>query len=95
MVPKAASLEAKPYPTLDAIRDVFALALKRDREINNFNPLVLWDLQYLREIDDSIYINRPYGRVREIQMVCKRMKLLPRVPRWYNAGTVPLHTLSE
>ena len=27
---QAASLEAKPYSTLDAIQNVFALALKRD-----------------------------------------------------------------
>jgi hypothetical protein len=58
---QAASLEAKPYPTLEAIQNVFALALKRDLEIKNFNPLALWDLHYLREIDDSGYINRLYG----------------------------------
>jgi hypothetical protein len=58
---QAASLEAKPYPTLDAIQNVFALALKRDPEIKHFNPLALWDLHYLREIDDSEYINRLYG----------------------------------
>ena len=58
---QAASLEAKPYPTLEAIQNVFALALKRDPEIKNFNPLALWDLHYLREIDDSGYINRLYA----------------------------------
>jgi hypothetical protein len=58
---QAASLEAKPYPTLDAIQNVFSLALKRDPVIKNFNPLALWDLHYLREIDDSGYINRLYG----------------------------------
>ena len=58
---QAASLEAKPYPTLAAIQNVFALALKRDPEIKSFNPLALWDLHYLREIDDSGYINRLYG----------------------------------
>jgi hypothetical protein len=58
---QAASLEAKPYPTLEAIQNVFALALKRDPEIKNFNPLALWDLHYLREIDDGGYINRLYG----------------------------------
>src|SRR5678815_2485315 len=57
---QAASLESKPYPTLDAIQNVFALALKRDPEIRSFNPLALWDLHYLREIDDSGYINRLY-----------------------------------
>jgi hypothetical protein len=58
---QAASLETKPYPTLDAIQNVFALALKRDPEIKSFNPLALWDLHYLREIDDSGYINRLYA----------------------------------
>jgi hypothetical protein len=58
---QAASLEVKPYPTLDAIRNVFALALKRDPEIKDFNPSALWDLHYLRQIDDSGYINRLYA----------------------------------
>ena len=58
---QAASLEVKPYPTLDAIQNVFALALKRDPQIKTFNPLALWDLHYLREIDDSGYINRLYA----------------------------------
>jgi hypothetical protein len=58
---EAASFEANPYPMLDAIQNVFALALKRDPEIKNFNPLALWDLHYLREIDDSGYINRLYA----------------------------------
>jgi len=51
----------QPGPTLDAIRNVFALALTRDPEIKNFNRLALWDLHYLREIDDSGYIKRLYG----------------------------------
>jgi ABC-type sulfate/molybdate transport systems ATPase subunit len=58
---QAASLEAKPCPTPDAIQNVFALALKRDPEIKNFNPLALWNLHYLREIDDRGYINRLYA----------------------------------
>ncbi|HEU4345228.1 MAG TPA: ABC transporter substrate-binding protein [Candidatus Binatia bacterium] len=55
---QAASLEKKPYPSLEAIRNVFALAVKRDPEIETFNPLTLWDLHYLRQIDDSGYIDR-------------------------------------
>jgi ABC-type nitrate/sulfonate/bicarbonate transport system substrate-binding protein len=58
---QAASLESKPYPSLGAIQNVFALALKRDPEIGNFNPLTLWDLHYLKEIDDNGYINRLYA----------------------------------
>ena len=55
------TLGRKPYPTLDAIQNVFALALKTSPEIKNFNPLVMWDLHYLRELDDSGYIDRLYA----------------------------------
>lgn len=57
---QARSLEPKPYPTLEAIRNVFALAVKINPEIKDFNPLIMWDLHYLREIDDSGYIDRLY-----------------------------------
>ena len=58
---QAKSLEPKPYPTLDAVRNVFALAVKRNPEIESFNPLVMWDLHHLRELDDSGYIDRLYA----------------------------------
>jgi ABC-type nitrate/sulfonate/bicarbonate transport system substrate-binding protein len=58
---QAASLESKPYPRLTAIQNVFALAVKRDPQIEEFNPLALWDLHHLREIDDSGYIDRLYA----------------------------------
>ncbi|MFQ5917690.1 MAG: ABC transporter substrate-binding protein [Candidatus Binatia bacterium] len=55
------TLGRKPYPTLDAIQNVFALALKTSPEIQDFNPLAMWDLHYLRELDDSGYIDRLYA----------------------------------
>src|SRR5258706_6496829 len=58
---QAKSLEPKPYPTLGAIQNVFALALKRNPEIKDFNPLAMWDLHHLREIDDSGYIDKLYA----------------------------------
>jgi ABC-type nitrate/sulfonate/bicarbonate transport system substrate-binding protein len=58
---QTASLEAKPYPRLDAVQNVFALALKRNPEIKDFNPLMLWDLHYVKEIDDSGYIRKLYA----------------------------------
>ena len=58
---QVASLEPKPYPTLEAIRNVFALAVKTSPEIAPFNPLSMWDLHYLREIDDSGHIDRLYA----------------------------------
>lgn len=57
---QASSLEAKPYPTIDAIRNVFALAVKRHPQVAGFNPLIMWDLHHLREIDDSGYIDKLY-----------------------------------
>ena len=58
---KADSLEPKPYPTVEAIQNVFALALKLKPEIKDFHPLALWDLHHLRRIDDSGYIDRLYA----------------------------------
>ncbi|OGQ83330.1 MAG: hypothetical protein A3F90_07840 [Deltaproteobacteria bacterium RIFCSPLOWO2_12_FULL_60_19] len=57
---QAGSLEPKPYPSVEAVQNVFALALKRDPQIEKFNPLTLWDLRYVREIDDSGYIDKLY-----------------------------------
>lgn len=56
----AASLERKPYPSLQAISNVFQLALRRNPEIAGYNPLSLWDLHYLRELDDTGYIDELY-----------------------------------
>jgi ABC-type nitrate/sulfonate/bicarbonate transport system substrate-binding protein len=58
---QAVSLESAPYPSLEAVRNVFALAVKRNPEIKEFNPLALWDLHYVKEIDDSGYIRQLYS----------------------------------
>src|SRR6185295_5748750 len=54
----AQSLETKPYPSLQAISNVFQLALRRNPEIGSYNPLSLWDTHFVRELDDSGYIDR-------------------------------------
>ena len=54
---QAASLESKPYPTLAAIQNVFALAVKRDPQIKDFNPLALWDMHWVKELDDEGFID--------------------------------------
>jgi ABC-type nitrate/sulfonate/bicarbonate transport system substrate-binding protein len=56
----ADSLERKPYPTLDAIANVFQLAVRRNPEIAGFNPLALWNTHYVRALDDSGYIDQLY-----------------------------------
>ncbi len=56
----AQSLERKPYPKLEAIANVFALAVRRDPEIAGYNPLALWNTHFVRELDDSGYIDKLY-----------------------------------
>jgi ABC-type nitrate/sulfonate/bicarbonate transport system substrate-binding protein len=56
----AHSLERKPYPAIEAIANVFQLAVRRNPEIASFNPLALWDSHYVRELDDSGYIDQLY-----------------------------------
>ena len=56
----AQSLERKPYPRLEAIANVFQLALRRNPEVSGYNPLALWDTHFIRELDDSGYIDRLY-----------------------------------
>jgi ABC-type nitrate/sulfonate/bicarbonate transport system substrate-binding protein len=52
--------QPKPYPTPEAIQNVFQLGVKDTPEIAGFNPLVMWDLHHLRAIDDSGYIDKLY-----------------------------------
>jgi NitT/TauT family transport system substrate-binding protein len=56
----AQSLERKPYPALEAISNVFQLAVRRNPEIKGYNPLALWDTHFVRELDDSGYIDSLY-----------------------------------
>ena len=57
----AAILEKKPYPALPAIHNVFELAKRQHPECAGVNPLSLWDMHYLRQIDDSGFIDRLYA----------------------------------
>ena len=56
----ASFLERKLYPTTEAINNVFALAVRLKPEIADLNPLVMWDTHYLRELDDSGFIDDLY-----------------------------------
>jgi len=56
----AQSLERKPYPNLAAISNVFQLAVRRDPDIAGYNPLALWNTHFVRELDDSGYIDQLY-----------------------------------
>ena len=56
-------LEPKLYPGLDALNNVYQEALKQDEKAGDaarIHPLALWDFHFLREIDDSGFINDLY-----------------------------------
>ena len=57
----AQSLERKPYPSPHAISNVFQLAVRRNPEISRYNPLALWDTHFVRELDDTGYIDQLYS----------------------------------
>jgi NitT/TauT family transport system substrate-binding protein len=57
----AESLERKPYPSMDAMANVFQLALRRNPEVEGYNPVAMWNTHYLRELDDSGYIDKLYN----------------------------------
>jgi ABC-type nitrate/sulfonate/bicarbonate transport system substrate-binding protein len=57
---QAETYQPKPYPTPEAIQNVFQLGVHDTPEVEGFNPLVMWDLHHLRAIDDSGYIDKLY-----------------------------------
>ncbi len=56
-------LEPRLYPGLNAISNVYQEALKQDEKAGDaarIHPLALWDFHFLREIDDSGFIDDLY-----------------------------------
>lgn len=54
------TLEPTLYPTLEAISNVYQLGVRQDPDALKINPMALWDLHHLREIDDSGFIKGLY-----------------------------------
>jgi ABC-type nitrate/sulfonate/bicarbonate transport system substrate-binding protein len=54
-------LLAKPYPLPAAIQNVFELDVAHDPNMGKISPMEPWDLHYLREIDDSGFIDALYA----------------------------------
>ncbi|HEX9442750.1 MAG TPA: hypothetical protein VGA73_01450 [Candidatus Binatia bacterium] len=55
-----ARMPAKPYPALEAVANAYELCLMKIPEAKNYSPLALWDVHYLRELDDSGFIDGLY-----------------------------------
>lgn len=59
----APRLEPKLYPSLPAVYNVYQEALKQDEKNGDaakVHPLALWNMNFLREIDDSGFITKLY-----------------------------------
>jgi hypothetical protein len=54
-------LSAKPYPHPLAVWNVYDLDVAHDPKVNFIGPFEIWDTHYLRQIDDSGFIDRLYA----------------------------------
>jgi hypothetical protein len=50
--------KVSPAQRCKAIANVFLLAVRQNLAIAGLNPLALWDIHFVRELDDSGYIDR-------------------------------------
>ena len=51
----------KPYPPLPAVANAYELACLQYPVARQVSPLALWDLHYLRALDESGYIDGLYA----------------------------------
>lgn len=56
-----AKLLARPYPDHRAVGNAYELCCMKAPEAEEMSPLALWDLHYLRDLDQSGFIDRLYG----------------------------------
>ncbi|MBM4299087.1 MAG: hypothetical protein FJ143_15230 [Deltaproteobacteria bacterium] len=52
----------KPYPDAQAIINAWELGCIKSPEAKQQSPMALWDLHYLRELDNSGFIDKLYKR---------------------------------
>ena len=60
----AHQLEPRLYPTMAAIANVYEEAIRQDRDAKRINPMELWDLHFIRRLDDQGFADRLYGNTR-------------------------------
>lgn len=56
----AEQLEPKLFPTIPAIQNVYQQAVRKDPDAKRVNPLELWDLHFVRKLDDEQFIANLY-----------------------------------
>jgi ABC-type nitrate/sulfonate/bicarbonate transport system substrate-binding protein len=55
-----AKLSARPYPDHQAVANAYRLCCMKAPEAKEISPLALWDLHFLRHLDNSGFIDRLY-----------------------------------
>lgn len=56
-----AKLLPKPYPDHEAVGNAYKLCCLKTPETEEMSPMALWDLHYLRELDNSGFIDALYS----------------------------------
>lgn len=59
-VERLARMPAKPYPDLTGIANAYEIACMHYPQAREVDPIALWDMHYLRELDNSGFIDRLY-----------------------------------
>lgn len=54
-------LAAKPYPDIHGVANAYQLCCMDAPKAKELSPMSLWDLHYLRDLDDSGFIDALYG----------------------------------
>jgi ABC-type nitrate/sulfonate/bicarbonate transport system substrate-binding protein len=60
----AHQLEPRLYPTMAAIANVYEEAIRQDKDAKRINPMELWDLHFIRRLDDQGFADQLYGTKR-------------------------------
>jgi hypothetical protein len=55
---RVARMPRKPYPAWAAVGNAWELACRQRPETRQTSPLAVWDLHYLRHLDDSGWIDQ-------------------------------------
>jgi ABC-type nitrate/sulfonate/bicarbonate transport system substrate-binding protein len=58
----AAALEPSLYPTTAAIANVYQEGVRQDAAAKSINPMALWDLHFIRRLDDAGFTSDLYSK---------------------------------
>jgi ABC-type nitrate/sulfonate/bicarbonate transport system substrate-binding protein len=56
-----AKLAMKPYPDIQAVANAYRLCCLKDPTAKELSPMSMWDLHFLRQLDNSGFIDQLYG----------------------------------